>query len=141
MRILFVTTALYIGVFPFVYYLLDVKFYIEQAKDPVLANTVWRVLFHVHIITGAVALLTGWLQFVSRLRKKYAAVHRNLGKVYIVCALVSSVAAMYLAFNAEGRPFAPIGFLCLAGVWFYSTLNGWREYPLPAGQQALIFHI
>jgi uncharacterized membrane protein len=57
----------------------------------------WILLLH--ISGGAIALLTGPFQFWERLRNKHWRLHRNLGKLYLIAVLVSSVCAVYLSFT------------------------------------------
>ncbi len=50
-----------------------------------------------HVAGGVIALLIGPFQFFSFIRKKYVRLHRTIGKIYLVCVLVSVIAATYLA--------------------------------------------
>jgi uncharacterized membrane protein YozB (DUF420 family) len=50
-----------------------------------------------HVAGGVIALLIGPFQFFSLIRKKYPQVHRTIGKDYLLCIVVSGVAATYLA--------------------------------------------
>jgi uncharacterized membrane protein YozB (DUF420 family) len=50
-----------------------------------------------HVAGGVIALLIGPLQFFPFLRKKYVKLHRNVGKLYLICILLSGMAATYLA--------------------------------------------
>ena len=51
----------------------------------------------VHGATGAVALLLAPFQFSSRLRARYARVHRVMGRVYVACVAVAAPAAIVVA--------------------------------------------
>jgi hypothetical protein len=53
--------------------------------------------------------------------------HRNIGKLYLILALCSSLSAAYPVLHAEGGVMAATGFLCLAIVWFTSTPMGYTS--------------
>ena len=55
----------------------------------------WILLLH--ISGGAIALLTGPFQFWERLRNRNWKLHRNLGKLYLIAILISSLCAVYLS--------------------------------------------
>ena len=92
-----------------------------------MTSALWNTAFYTHITTGGQALLLGWVQFNQRIRKATPAIHRNLGKLYLLLALCSSVSGAYLALHAEGGVIASTRFLCLAIVWFASTLMGYTS--------------
>ena len=50
-----------------------------------------------HVAGGIIALLIGPFQFFPAIRKKYARLHRAIGKVYLISVLISVVSATYLA--------------------------------------------
>jgi uncharacterized membrane protein len=54
-----------------------------------------------HGITGACALLLGPMQFSDRLRKKYAKVHRVVGRLYIGGVFVAGPLGFYIQFFQE----------------------------------------
>ena len=51
----------------------------------------------IHISAGMIALLTGPLQFIKSLRKKYIRLHRITGRVYMGCVLIGGTSGLYLA--------------------------------------------
>jgi uncharacterized membrane protein len=55
-----------------------------------------RFLFVPHALCGVIALLSGPLQFSTRLRRKYLPFHRVLGRVYVISVLVAAVIALIL---------------------------------------------
>lgn len=55
-------------------------------------NNRWFLLVHTGL--GAVCLSIGWAQFVPSWRRNYPAVHRKLGKLYLVATLLSMVAGL-----------------------------------------------
>src|SRR3954454_7870940 len=73
--------------------------------------------FYAHIVAGGLALLLGPLQFWRGLRERARAVHRGVGRVYLLAVLVGGLAALALApVNSAGMVgFA--GFGTLAVFW------------------------
>ena len=70
-------------------------------------------------------MLIGWLQFNDKLRTRNAKLHRIIGKVYIISVLLSSVASFCIAFYATGGIMASLGFISLALIWFFTTMDAY----------------
>jgi uncharacterized membrane protein len=120
--------ATLVGIYPFTYFFINRKFGLLQSKsDAVLSNIFWNAGFYTHITLGGVALLIGWTQFSVRLRTNKLKLHRRIGKVYVISALLSSLAAVYIAMYATGGIIASLGFICLGFTWFYTTLRAYIE--------------
>lgn len=85
-----------------------------------------------HAFFGISATLLGPFQFISRLRNKNLKLHRNLGKVYLVSVLISSLTAVYLAFTSEVSISYAIGLFVLAILWL---LSGAMAYQLIRNRQ------
>ena len=79
-----------------------------------------------HLLGGGVALWLGPLQFVRRLRARIPAVHRWVGRVYVVSCLGGSVAGAVLAWNSMGGIPTHLGFGLLAVAWFVTTSTAYR---------------
>lgn len=123
--ILFATFALLIGFYPTIYFLIDRKFGLLNSKSAeLLSNTFWNIGFYTHII-GGVALLIGWTQFSPKMRNSRIALHRKLGKAYVVSVLLSALGGIYIGFFATGGWVSSAGFICLGVVWFYTTLKAY----------------
>ncbi|MEG0925698.1 DUF2306 domain-containing protein [Chryseobacterium sp.] len=117
--------ALLIGVYPLIYFFVDHKNTFLGSKSlDVLRNQIWRIAFFAHIIFGGISLFIGWRQFGSKFRNKYIRIHRSIGKVYVVSVLISSVAAIYMGFYANGGVISATGFIGLGLVWLVTTLLG-----------------
>ncbi len=122
-KIVIALLAIVIGLYPSIYFLMDRKFGLLSSKsNELLANTLWNTAFYTHIILGGVALLIGWLQFNIKLRLRNPSAHRNIGKIYIVSVLISSLASIGLGFFATGGFMTSTGFICLGIIWFTTTL-------------------
>ncbi len=79
-----------------------------------------------HIFASAAALLLGPVQFSARVRRRWPAVHRLVGRVYLGAAVpVGGLAGLYLSWFAFGGPVARLGFGCLAVAWLYTAVRGY----------------
>jgi uncharacterized membrane protein len=75
----------------------------------------------IHALTGGIALIIGPLQFNRRLRARWRALHRALGRVYIVAIWLASITGLWSAvFFAEGIA-AQSAFGVVAVLWFVTT--------------------
>ena len=122
-----VILATFIGLYPLFYFFQSNFGLLGNKNSALLASVIWNSAFYMHITSGGLALLFGWVQFSQRVRIAAPAMHRNLGKLYLLLALCSSVSAAYLAIHAEGGAISATGFRCLAIVWFVSTLMGYTS--------------
>jgi len=128
LKILLAVPAIIVGLYPLTYFFVDRKFGLLQSKTAaVLTNTSWNIAFYTHIFSGGIALLIGWIQFNEKFRVKRLAWHRNIGKVYVTTALISSICSMYIALYATGGIVASSGFLLLGLTWFYSTYRAYTS--------------
>lgn len=120
--------AVLIGFYPVIYLVSDKNFGLLSSKTSETLNDLfWNLAFYAHIFLGGLALLTGWVQFNGKWRLNHLNFHRWMGKIYVLAVLLSSIAGFYLAFFATGGIVASLGFLCLAIIWFYTTLASWRH--------------
>jgi uncharacterized membrane protein len=67
-----------------------------------------------HVVAGACAIFLGPLQFSDRLRARYAKLHRVIGRIYIVGAMILAPLGAYIQYFQE-RMGAPRSFT-MAGV-------------------------
>jgi len=87
-------------IFVSIYYYLDnavVYFFgyrSERFGETLLSN---QLFFVVHMAGGTCALFLGPIQFWTWFRTRYLAIHRVLGKIYIVGSLVAGVSALRLS--------------------------------------------
>jgi uncharacterized membrane protein len=77
-----------------------------------------RFLLVPHALCGIVALLSGPLQFSTRLRRKYLPFHRVLGRVYVIAVLIAAVIALILT-QGSGLEIATY---VQSGSWIVCTL-------------------
>ncbi|NKC00779.1 MAG: DUF2306 domain-containing protein [Pseudomonadales bacterium] len=78
-----------------------------------------------HVLGGGTVLLIGGFQFSQRLRTRYTALHRNLGRIYLILVALGGTGSLFLAPAADGGLVAKIGFFMLGVLWLFS---GWQAY-------------
>ena len=126
LRILLAVMAILIGFYPAIYFIIGRKFGLLQSKPgALLTNVLWNTGFYTHIIFGGLALLIGWTQFSERIRTTKLVWHRRIGKLYVIAALMSALAAVYIACYATAGWVASLGFICLGITWFSTTLGAY----------------
>ncbi|WP_424530123.1 DUF2306 domain-containing protein [Sphaerisporangium viridialbum] len=76
-------------------------------------------LLVVHMITGTLAMVTAVFQVWPWLRKRHPAVHRALGRVYVVSALVGGVIGLIIVRFAP--PVGQIGVAASTTLWIATT--------------------
>src|SRR6187549_447031 len=93
LKILMAALAVFVGLYPVKYFFDGRNVGLLQLKaEAVLTDPFWNIGFYSHIIPGGIALLIGWMQFSKHIRAKRIIWHRTIGKVYVLAALVSSIA-------------------------------------------------
>lgn len=106
------------------YLSLDPEVFFPQQRAVYLVHTVPLIA---HIAGGMLALLTGPVQFVRRLRDRAPAVHRWTGRMYLVGVGVGGLGGLAMARLAYGGPAARLGFAALAVAWLYATWMAYRR--------------
>ena len=123
--VLFAFLAIAIGIYPLTYLILDMQNNgLLTSKSPeLLSSNIYNLGFYTHIYLGGIALLIGWSQFSKKWRKKHLNTHRTIGKAYVVAALLSGLAGLYISFYASGGIETKLGFGLLAVFWLITTSN------------------
>ncbi|MFD2101591.1 DUF2306 domain-containing protein [Flagellimonas iocasae] len=141
--VVFALLAICIGLYPLAYFTSSGDFGLAASKpEEIASNQIWRIGFYGHIIFGGLALLTGWSQFSKKLRSRKLNLHRTLGKVYVICALISGACGVYIAHYADGGLIPALGFICLGIVWIYTTIKAYlaiRKKDLSLHQGMMIY--
>lgn len=139
----FVFLAIIVGLYPLLYFVLDREFGLLASKDAaLLSNVIWNIGFYGHILFGGLALLIGWAQFSKKLRNANLNRHRNIGKAYIIAALISGSCGIYIGFYATGGLISSLGFISLGIVWLFTTLKAYfavRNRDLQLHQGLMIY--
>jgi uncharacterized membrane protein len=107
-------TALFVFITSEVFLAADYPMY-HAYRLQVIAD---RHLLIPHTICGLVALLSGPVQFSSRLRQRYLRFHRVLGRMYVLSVFVGAFTGIALA---AGRPGLP-GTSMQAAAWIVCTV-------------------
>jgi uncharacterized membrane protein len=123
--VLTVILALLVGYIPISYLLNGInEGYLELKTQAVLSSETWYFFLYTHIISGGISILIGWIQFSKKIQQKYLNLHRNIGKTYLVSALICSLSGIYVGFYATGGFISAAGFITVACIYFYTTLQG-----------------
>jgi hypothetical protein len=125
----FALFAVAVGLYPLVYYFTDMTHggLLQSKPRELLGNGWYLPLFYLHITGGGLALLIGWTQFSPRLRARYIAVHRRIGKAYVIAVGVSSSAGLCIAFFATGGLASATGFGTLAITWLFTDIMAYSS--------------
>ncbi|WP_028048871.1 DUF2306 domain-containing protein [Cellulomonas sp. URHD0024] len=85
-----------------------------------------QAALYVHITFATLALLLGPLQFSARLRNRRRALHRAIGRTYLLSVAVSALASLVMApFNTAGMV-GFFGFGTLAVLWLWTGGRAYR---------------
>lgn len=83
--------------------------------------------FYTHIASGPCTLILGMVLLSERLRHRFPALHRTLGRVQVVCVLaLVTPSGLWMAFYAATGVMAGTGFATLALATSVSVAMGWR---------------
>ncbi|RYD21440.1 MAG: DUF2306 domain-containing protein [Verrucomicrobiaceae bacterium] len=98
-----------------------------QIKQQYLGIRHWEAAFWVHVFTSMLPLLAGFTQFAPRLLRRWPAVHRSMGRVYVISVcFITGPASLVMGFYANGGITSRIAFITLALLWLGTTAMGWR---------------
>ncbi len=123
--IIIILLALLVGVVSFMYLFDGVnEGYLELKSKEVLKSRLWWSFLYIHIVTGGVAIVIGWMQFSKKMQTSYVKWHRMMGKIYVVMALICAISGFYIGFYATGGWIPATGFMAIALIYFYTTLKG-----------------
>lgn len=80
--------------------------------------------FIVHAVSASLALVLGPLQFVPAWRARFPALHRWVGRAYVLSIAVAWLSSLPLAVNAMTGAVAAAGFFALGLAWVVTTGMG-----------------
>jgi hypothetical protein len=100
---------------------------LDPAKSRVVitSKTIQYPLLVTHIIFACIALITGFLQFIERIRIQNPKTHRFLGRTYVISVFISGLLALVVVFYIENFT-KSLAFLTLTIVWLVTCWNGYR---------------
>jgi uncharacterized membrane protein len=96
-----------------------------------------RLFLFPHALCGTLALLSGPLQFSTRLRRKHLQFHRILGRVYVFSVFIAASIALILTQGSH----LEIGTYVQSGAWILCTLAAFltaRNRQIPQHRQWMI---
>ena len=121
--VLCIIFAISIGLYAFTYFTPYANSGLRDHKSlDLLANKIWNFGFYTHISFAGIALCIGWVLFMNKLRIKRIGLHRAIGKVYVISALISGFSGLYIAYHATGGIVAKLGFSGMAIAWLIPTI-------------------
>ena len=106
------------------YLTLDPAVFFPEQRTVYLAHLTAVVT---HVIGSMVALTVGPFLFLPGLRNWWLALHRWLGRVYLLGNLFGGVAGVYMATFAYGGPLTQIGFGILGLLWCATGVMAYRR--------------
>ena len=120
-----IVLAILVALYLFIQYIVigaDAAEFVIDKLSRMTLQDVWYMILYLHIITGIIAMSTGWIQFIHTLRKRSVHLHRAIGYLYSCTVLLSSIAGLYLAYYATGG-WISVGFILLSVSWLYTLLQ------------------
>jgi uncharacterized membrane protein len=92
-------------------------------------------LLMLHALAGGTSLLLAPWQLIAGWRARWPALHRGIGRAYVLAVAVGGISGLALAPQSMGGPLAHAGFGLLALAWLASTAIALRH--AIAGRPAL----
>ncbi|MFN3848095.1 MAG: DUF2306 domain-containing protein [Spirosomataceae bacterium] len=121
-----IALAILVGIIPITYLVNGVNEGYLQLKGPeILRSKTWWFFLYIHAISGGIAILIGWIQFSKKILQNRPKLHRFIGKSYFFSAIICSISGFYIGFYATGGMVAAAGFITVACIYFYTTLQGY----------------
>jgi uncharacterized membrane protein len=99
---------------------------LQTPPDVILENRFAHPFLWFHVAGGVTALIVAPLQFVRRIRDRFPAFHRALGRTYAIACLTAAPAGIMLAIGTLAGPVAGTGFAISAVLWLLFTFLGVR---------------
>jgi hypothetical protein len=97
-----------------------------KSRVAITSNNIQYPLLVTHIIFAFIALITGFMQFIERIRLQNPKTHRFMGRTYVISVFISGLLALAVVFYIENFT-KSLAFLTLTIVWLVTTWNGYRS--------------
>lgn len=119
--LLFLFSALMINItIPYFSLREDVAFL--RIKQWVIENEIWKSSFYIHVFTSSLCLIAGFTQFSKNIQQNQPALHKTMGRLYVVVILfLSGPAGLAMALYANGGLLSQSAFTTLAILWILFT--------------------
>ncbi|TCP29620.1 putative membrane protein DUF2306 [Scopulibacillus darangshiensis] len=98
----------------------------DKSRVPLAPATHEYPILVSHIVFAFIALITGLLQFVERIRITNPKIHRIIGKIYVSSVFISGLLALAVIFYVENFT-KSMAFLTLAILWLFTCWKGYRK--------------
>lgn len=86
----------------------------------------WKIAFFIHVYSSIFVLIAGFTQFSALILRKQKALHRWMGKLYVLNILfITGPSAFIMALYANGGLSSRFAFGLLAVFWLYFTAKAW----------------
>ncbi|MCS7483498.1 DUF2306 domain-containing protein [Umezawaea endophytica] len=85
-----------------------------------------QIAFYVHVVSAGISLVVGPFQFAKVIRRRYRAVHRWIGRTYVVSIAFASVSGLVMAAFNSAAFVGFFGFGTLSVLWGWTTWRGYR---------------
>jgi hypothetical protein len=95
-----------------------------KSRVAITSDTIQYPLLVTHIIFACIALITGFLQFIERIRIQNPKTHRFLGRAYVISVFISGLLALAVVFYIENFT-KSLAFFTLTIVWLVTCWNGY----------------
>jgi uncharacterized membrane protein len=80
--------------------------------------------YYFHLVTAIAPLVLGPFQFWTWLRTNHTTLHRTIGKIYIIGALLGGLTAFYLGLTIDLEG-SIVSLLLLSTTWLFMTICAW----------------
>lgn len=87
----------------------------------------WLDVLRVHIVFACLAMITGAVNFSSKIRRNNRRFHRVNGYAYIICVMAVCVISGYLAPTATGGEMNSVAFNLMNVLWLGATVTAFIQ--------------
>ncbi|MEO6003782.1 MAG: DUF2306 domain-containing protein [Opitutus sp.] len=108
----------------YLYRAINYRFLKPDRLGPSLFNK--QIWYFAHVIVALPVLVGAPLQFISSLRAKRPALHRMVGRMYVIGATLAALTAIYLGGIVGEYEGSRLPIVLLASLWLFFTLAAWR---------------
>jgi uncharacterized membrane protein len=97
-----------------------------KSRIPITSTTLQFPVLIAHIVFAFIALISGFFQFIDRIRIHRPLIHRFLGRIYVSSVFISGLLALIVIFYIENFAKAT-SFLALSVTWLFTCWRGYRS--------------
>lgn len=98
----------------------------QPAPEPIVANAFATPFLVLHVFGAMTAFLVGPLQFMAIVRRRWKALHRAIGRAYVLGCALGAPTGFILAMGTSAGPIAGVPFGISALLWSGFTWLGLR---------------